>query len=198
MIRRVALLAAAGVLLLAGAAACGSSSGPATAKAGTCLATSATSPGSGGASAPGGKGDVRVPSQTVDCLDGSGAVRLDTLTEPAVINLWASYCIPCHVELPHMQAFAKAAGASVAVIGVDTADRKDAAQSVIDDLGLSYPMVFDPGQRIYNATAGRGLPATLFVAPGGDVRYVYESGTALDEAHLVALTNRYLGVTVHG
>jgi cytochrome c biogenesis protein CcmG, thiol:disulfide interchange protein DsbE len=137
-----------------------------------------------------------VPSHAVDCFDRSGGVRLDTLTRPAVINMWASYCVPCHAELPHLESFARAAGSSVAVIGVDTADERSAAQSVITDLGLSYPMIFDPGQRIYNATAGRGLPATLFVAPGGEIRYVYESGTVLDRAHLDSLASRYLGVTV--
>jgi len=133
----------------------------------------------------------------VDCLDGSGVVQLDTLTRPAVINLWASYCLPCHAELPRLEAFARAAGSSLAVIGVDTADERSAAVSVVHDLGLTYPMVFDPKQLVYTATAGRGLPATLFVAPGGAVRFVYESGTVLDTTRLGRLAERYLGVTVH-
>jgi thiol-disulfide isomerase/thioredoxin len=209
LVRRAATVATIGALVVAAASACGSSR-TAPARAGTCLASpsaataaqgvnTSTAPlptASGGAATASTK--LRVPSQSVDCLNGSGAVRLDTLRGPAVINLWASYCLPCHAELPHLEAFARAAGPSLAVIGVDTADERGAAMSVVHDLGLTYPMVFDPKQRIYTATAGRGLPATLFVAPGGSVRYVYESGTVLDTAHLAQLAQTYLGVTVRG
>jgi thiol-disulfide isomerase/thioredoxin len=217
VIRRTASLCLAGLLVIVGAAACSASHPAASAsqRPGTCLAGSAGAatipavptsvapapssvPTATGASPAKNEAVGRLPSPAVDCFDGSGAVRLDTLTRPAVINLWASYCVPCHTELPRLEAFAKAAGASVAVIGVDTADVRGAAQSVIGDLGLTYPMVFDPDQRIYDATAGRGLPATLFVASGGQIRYVYESGTVLDTAHLAALVATYLGVTVHG
>jgi thiol-disulfide isomerase/thioredoxin len=209
LIRRAATVVAIGALVGAAASACGSSRA-APARAGTCLASpSATTAGQGGETstaplptASGGAATastkLRLPSQSVDCLDGSGAVRLDTLDRPAVVNLWASYCLPCHAELPHLEAFAQAAGSSLAVIGVDTADERGAAMSVVHDLGLTYPMVFDPKQRIYTATAGRGLPATLFVAPGGSVRYVYESGTILDTARLAQLAQTYLGVTVRG
>ena len=58
-------------------------------------------------------------------------------------------------------------------------------------------MVSDPDQRILHSIGAQGLPATLFVAPGGDIRYVYNSGTALDIARLDELAATYLGVTVH-
>ena len=91
-----------------------------------------------------------------------------------------------------------AAGPSIDVIGVDTADERSPAQSTIGDLSLTYPMVFDPNQHILHSVGAQGLPATLFVAPGGDIRYVYNSGTALDQAQLKALVRTYLGVTVLG
>jgi thiol-disulfide isomerase/thioredoxin len=191
---------ATGVLLVVGIAAC-SSSAPTAKRAGTCLSSvnTAAVPSPGAAlvgSAE--RSPVRLPSQSIACFNGSGSVQLSALNRPSIVNLWASYCLPCHTELPHLEAFAKTAGSSVAVIGVDTADDHGAAQSVVNDLRLTYPMLFDPDQRIYQATAGRGLPATLFVAPGGKVVHVYESGTILDAAHLAALAKTYLGVTVPG
>ena len=123
-------------------------------------------------------------------------MRLDTLSRPAVINMWASWCEPCRAELPAVEAFAKAAGPAVDVIGVDTADERSPAHSTINEFALTYPMVSDPDQHILHSIGAQGLPATLFVAPGGDIRYVYNSGTALDAAHLDALAATYLGVTV--
>ena len=112
--------------------------------------------------------------------------------------MWASWCQPCRAELPAVEAFATAAGATVAVIGVDTADERSPAQSTISDLKLTYPMVSDPDQHILHSIGAQGLPATLFVAPGGEIRYVYNSGTALDATQIDALVTKYLGVTVHG
>ncbi len=197
----LAVLAAA--VVLAAATACASShpSKVSAERPGTCLTaakpsgTGSATPSSGSAGA--GKSAGHVPAQPLACLDGSGDVRLDTLARPAVINLWASWCEPCRAELPAVEAFAKAAGPSIDVIGVDTADERSPAQSTMSDFALTYPMVSDPDQHILHSVGAQGLPATLFVAPGGDIRYVYNSGTALDSAHLDALAATYLGVTVH-
>jgi thiol-disulfide isomerase/thioredoxin len=202
--RRTALLGVTCVAVLAAATACASSPArqESAQRPGTCL--TAASPPATGATPPttsstpaGGKSAGRVPARSLACLDGSGDVRLDTLARPAVINLWASWCEPCRAELPAVEAFARAAGPAIDVIGVDTADERSPARSTISDFGLTYPMVSDPEQHILHSIGAQGLPATLFVAPGGDIRYVYNSGTALDTAHLDALAATYLGVTVH-
>lgn len=189
------------VVLVAATACASSHSGRVSAeRPGTCLNATAKASGSAtpsSRSAGAGKSAGRVPAQSLACLDGSGDVRLDTLSRPTVINMWASWCEPCRAELPAVEAFAKAAGPSIDVIGVDTADQRSPAQSTISDFALTYPMVFDPDQHILHSVGAQGLPATLFVAPGGDIRYVYNNGTALDAAHLDALAATYLGVTVH-
>ncbi len=195
-------LAALAVFVAAAACASSHSSKSSAERPGTCLTATAKPSGTGPAtpssgSASAGKSAGRVPAQSLACLDGSGDVRLDTLSRPAVINMWASWCEPCRAELPAVEAFAKAAAPSIDVIGVDTADERSPAQSTISDFALTYPMVSDPDQHILHSIGAQGLPATLFVAPGGDIRYVYNSGTALDTAHLDALAATYLGVTVH-
>jgi thiol-disulfide isomerase/thioredoxin len=202
---RTALLGVTCVAVLAAATACASSQSrqESVQRPGTCLtaastpsATGATPPPTGSAPA-GGKSAGRVPARSLACLDGSGDVRLDTLARPAVINMWASWCEPCRAELPAVEAFARGAGPGIEVIGVDTADEQSSARSTIKDFALTYPMVSDPDQHILHSIGAQGLPATLFVAPGGDIRYVYNSGTALDTAQLDALAATYLGVTVH-
>jgi thiol-disulfide isomerase/thioredoxin len=201
---RLSATCLAALAVLAAATACGSShsSKVSAEQPGTCLTASAMPSGSGAAtpssgSAGASKSAGRVPAQSLACLDGSGDVRLDTLSRPAVINLWASWCEPCRAELPAVEAFAKAAAPAIDVIGIDTADERSPAQSTISDFGLTYAMVSDPDQHVLHSIGAQGLPATLFVAPGGDIRHVYNSGTALDTAHLNELAATYLGVTVH-
>jgi thiol-disulfide isomerase/thioredoxin len=206
VIRRTVLLGATVLAVLAAATACASSHSSRTSgeRSGTCLGAAATSANTAPAmptvtrsTSAGGTSAGHVPAQSLACLDGSGDVRLDRLSRPTVINMWASWCQPCRAELPAVEAFAKAAGPAIDVIGVDTADERSPAQSTISDFSLTYPMVSDPDQHLLHSIGAQGLPATLFVAPGGDIRYAYTSGTALDIAHLNALAATYLGVTVH-
>lgn len=169
----------------------GCSSHESPARVGTCLEASTT----GASSAPAAH---RVPDVRLACFDGSGSVRLDGLDRPAVVSLWASWCRPCRAELPVVEAFAQSAGGRVAVIGVDTGDTRTGGSSMVADLGLGYPMLFDPDFLLSHAVGRNVLPVTLFVKPGGTLAYVYSDSEPLDRHKLADLTEQYLGVRVDG
>jgi len=80
---------------------------------------------------------------TLPCFAGGAAVRLGALGKPAVLNLWASWCGPCRSELPVIQRYADASGGAVAVLGVVTGDTRTAAASFAEDVGVTFPSVFD-------------------------------------------------------
>lgn len=139
----------------------------------------------------------RLPDLALPCLDGSGTVQIRQLTGPAVINLWASWCDPCRQELPALQRYAQRANGRVAVLGVDTADTRDGASSIVEQLGLTFPNLYDPRSQLRNAMDGRPLPVTLFVDADGTVAHVYNA-RALDDAALDRLVREHLGVVVAG
>jgi thiol-disulfide isomerase/thioredoxin len=129
-------------------------------------------------------------------MAGGPPVRLSALGRPAVLNLWASSCAPCREELPALQRFADRAGDRVLLLGVVTGDTWAAAGETATDLGVRFPAVFDDSSVVLRALGRTGLPATVFVDEAGRVRYVYQSGTPLDEASLAALVREHLGVTL--
>ena len=52
-----------------------------------------------------------LPAVSLASLDGTGpALELDTLRGPAVVNLWATWCVPCRQELPAFQEVSALAG----------------------------------------------------------------------------------------
>jgi thiol-disulfide isomerase/thioredoxin len=166
---------------------------------GACLAPgSPVGPSSGSAppaAAPGSApDDVSVGSVALPCFDGSGEVRLAALGRPAVVNLWASWCAPCRDELPQVEGYYRKAGGSVVVIGVITDTARSAAQSIVTDLGLTFPMLYDREKKLLRATGLTTLPATVFIEAGGRVAYVQRK--PLDGASLRRLGERYLGVVV--
>jgi thiol-disulfide isomerase/thioredoxin len=147
-----------------------------------------------GAAAPAGAAlpDVRLP-----CFTGGAEVPLSALRGPAVVNLWASWCPPCRAELPAFQRLAERAGGKVHVVGVATGDKRDAAQSLAEDFGLTFPTLFDRDAKLRLGLERNALPITLFVDDQGRVRHLDTSG-ALDDRALAGLVQQHLGVAVSG
>jgi thiol-disulfide isomerase/thioredoxin len=150
------------------------------------------------ASSPAATGSTGEPllDLTLPCFVGGQPVRLAHLGTPAVINLWASWCGPCRGELPQMQRYADRAAGRVQVVGVITSDPdRGGAQSLVDDLGLRFPMLYDERAKL-QARIGPpvAMPTTLLVDAHGRVAYRH-SARPLDEAALADLVRHHLGVT---
>jgi cytochrome c biogenesis protein CcmG/thiol:disulfide interchange protein DsbE len=146
------------------------------------------------AAAPGSAGDL--PDLTLPCFTGGQPVRLADLRGPTVINLWASWCGPCRMELPAMQRLADRAGDRLRVVGVDTGDGRDAAASFGTDTGVALPTLYDPDKALMSALGRSALPVTVFLDAKGRT-YVYNQA-ALDDAGLARLVREHAGVTVAG
>lgn len=138
-----------------------------------------------------------LPDLTLPCFGAGQDVRITRLGAPAVINLWASWCGPCRVELPAFQRYAERVGERLRVVGVNTEDTRPAAQSLVDDLHLTFPMLYDRQGSLRKALGTGGLPVTVFVNSRGEIAYLYNS-QAMDEATIELLAERHLGVVVPG
>ncbi|MEO3817337.1 TlpA disulfide reductase family protein [Plantactinospora sp. B24E8] len=168
------------------------------ASAGTAPAGTPTPGGSGtptGTATPGGTTVRPLPRLSLPCLVGESTVEVGALRGPAVINLWASWCPPCLKELPVFQRFADQAGGAVRVIGVNSGDDRDAAQSLGADFGLRFPSLFDRDKRLLRHAKRPLVPVTFFVDAEGRIRHEDQTG-ALDYAELTELVREHLGVTV--
>lgn len=95
--------------------------------------------------------------------------RLETIDRPAVVNVWASWCLPCRSEAPLLnEAFAKY-GDRIEFIGVDVADNQADAKAFLDEFGLDFDHFFDRDREIPAAYSGIGTPITFFFGPNGDL-----------------------------
>jgi thiol-disulfide isomerase/thioredoxin len=147
----------------------------------------------GGAGPPGGAGPDPLPELSLPCLTGGEPFRLADLRGPAVVNLWASWCLPCREELPELQRYADQQAGRVHVLGVVTEDDPERAAALATDLRLRFPAVADREGRLRAALAAIGLPVTLLVDSAGRVRHVHRTG-ALDEPAVARLARDHLGV----
>jgi len=91
------------------------------------------------------------------------------LDRPAVVNVWASWCIPCRVEAPLLNAAFEQYGEEIAFIGIDVTDNQTDAKAFLEEFGLPFVHFFDRQRTVVNHYGGIGTPVTFFFGPGGEL-----------------------------
>lgn len=124
----------------------------------------------------GGSPLVGKPAPAIELADLAGVtVRLaDYIGRPVVVNFWASWCVPCRDEFPvFVAAREQYAADGLEILGVIYKDDAGSAQAFADDQGAGWPLLQDPGERVYTAYTGfGGVPMTVFVDGESVVRSV--------------------------
>lgn len=115
---------------------------------------------------------AKLPDFELELLSGEGTLSSEDLAgRPAVINFWASWCGPCVDEMPLFEAtWQKYQDQGVVFLGVDVQDIPERARRFADRLGITYPLIVDLDQELFEELAGGvGLPQTVFVRPDGTI-----------------------------
>ena len=102
--------------------------------------------------------------------DKPGLAKADLGGEVALINVFASWCVPCRAEHPVLMRLAEEN--TVPIYGINDKDRKKDALAWLGELG-------DPYQRIGHDLSGRaginwgvyGVPETYIIGKDGRIRY---------------------------
>lgn len=112
-----------------------------------------------------------------------------------VLNLWATWCVPCIKEMPSLERLSqkmKDKGVAVMSISQDRGGMKQVGP-FLDKHGLkALPIYLDPKGGVLKAIAGRGLPTTLVIDREGREVGRLEGDAEWDGAHAVALIEHIL------
>src|SRR5690242_16794247 len=117
--------------------------------------------------------------------------RVDELRgHPVVVNVWAAWCGPCRVELPVVQSASLDWGKRVAFLGVDIKDNREAANTLLRQIPLTYPSYEDPDGKVYNGYKLLGTPSTIYYDAAGKQTYIH-TGPYQDRAQFDEDIKRY-------
>jgi cytochrome c biogenesis protein CcmG/thiol:disulfide interchange protein DsbE len=89
--------------------------------------------------------------------------------QPTVVNVWASWCLPCREEAPILSAAFSEFGDRVAFVGVAYNDNQPGARDFLAEFQLPFTHYFDEEGAILAEFGGIGVPRTYFFAAGGEL-----------------------------
>lgn len=143
------------------------------------------------------------PAARLRRVVADGRVSLRELRgSPVVLNLWASWCLPCREEAPVLQAAWRhqPVGGAV-VVGLDQQDIREDALRFLREFGVTYLNVRDQGNDTARRYGATGLPETFFIGRSGRVvGHVVGvvSSAQLRQGIAAAADDRPLGVSEGG
>jgi len=120
----------------------------------------------------------KAPSLDLEPLEGlvENGQAVPALTDAAIagklslINVWASWCVPCRQEHPILLELAR--DPRVTLVGINYKDKTDNALEFLDELGNPYSAVgIDPNGKAAIDWGVYGVPETYLVAPDGEILF---------------------------
>ena len=118
----------------------------------------------------------QAPDFELQDVYGLGSRQLsDQLGQVVLVNFWASWCMPCRMEMPELESlWTRYGDQGLVILGVNVdTDARD-ARGFLDEVPVSFPVLWDErgvAQERYRVTA---LPKTVLVDRKGQVRARFE------------------------
>ncbi|MBT0668074.1 DsbE family thiol:disulfide interchange protein [Novosphingobium profundi] len=131
---------------------------------------------------------VGKPMPTFDlppALPGRDGLASAVLTngKPHLVNIFASWCIPCRVEAPQLAELAKA---GVPIEGISVRDSKDNLLAFLQENGDPYQRIgADDDGQVQLALGSSGVPETYIVDGKGVIRYQHVGEIRADQLAMI-------------
>ena len=110
------------------------------------------------------------PDFTLRDVKGNQVSLSDFRGQPVVLNFWATWCSPCRVEIPHLEAlYTKYKDQGLVVIGMNTETDYMKVKRFVEPQ-ISYTVLLDGGTQAQGYDVS-GIPCTYYIDKEGIIRY---------------------------
>lgn len=117
---------------------------------------------------------VEAPDFALRSSSGQNLRLSEYRGQVVMINFWATWCGPCRQEMPKLdEIFARYEPAGFALLGVNIDEDSAQAQRLADELGVTFPLLFDDEQSVSRLYDVQAMPMTVMVDRDGEVRSVH-------------------------
>lgn len=124
----------------------------------------------------------------MDGLNGPARKLSAYRGKPLIINVWASWCGPCQMEMGSLQRLARRyGGRQFNVIGISTDDYRDRALGFLQQTGSTIPSYLDSKLYLEHMLGADRIPLTLLVDAQGRVLAKYYGAKEWDSPEALAV-----------
>jgi peroxiredoxin len=122
---------------------------------------------------------VSVGSQAPDfhavTLDATPAPKTlaDYRGQVVLLNIWATWCAPCRVEMPSIEKLHQALGPQglkVVAVSIDVDGQENVIRNFAKQLGLTFTILHDPTDKIQKQYQATAVPETFIIGRDGVIR----------------------------
>jgi thiol-disulfide isomerase/thioredoxin len=134
------------------------------------------------------------PAISFATRDGASKQLADFKGKVVLINLWATWCVPCVEEMPALDRLQAQLGDKLTILAIsedrpgDTVVAPFLAKNKIEHLAI----FLDPKSAATNALGAQGLPSSYLIARDGTIVGKEEGGAAWDSAEMLAKLQPYI------
>ena len=93
--------------------------------------------------------------------------------EVVLLNIWATWCLPCREEMPSLQRLHEALGDDglrIVAVSIDRAADAEKIRDFAREYGLTFEILHDPSGEIQRNYQTTGVPETFVIGREGDIR----------------------------
>jgi peroxiredoxin len=137
----------------------------------------------------------RTPGFALNALDGGRTTMADYRDKLVVLNFWATWCHPCALEMPSLEAVwqrYRDRGLAVVGVSVDRGSPRGLLEPYVRNLKLTFPILLDPDSKTSDRWKVTALPATFLIRPGGEVAGMAMGAREWNSDEMRALVERLL------
>ena len=114
------------------------------------------------------------PDFALKSLDGDNLRLSEYRGEVVMINFWATWCGPCRQEMPLLdELYNRYERVGFQLLGVNIDDDPRRAMEMAEELGISFPVLFDDRKEVSELYRVEAMPVTIILDREGVVRYTH-------------------------
>ena len=105
-----------------------------------------------------------------------------------LLNVWATWCLPCEAEMPSMQRLHESyadSGLRIVAVSIDEPGSEETIRAFVERYKLTFDILHDPAKAITKTYRTTGVPETFVIGRDGVIRrktYVQDWNTAANRA----------------
>ena len=119
------------------------------------------------------KQEAKAQDFTTDLLNGDSFQLSAQQGKVVIMNIWATWCAPCHDETPDfVDLYNQYKDQGLVILGVSIDEQgKSVVEPFMEKYSVNYPMVIDDGTIMDKYGPTMGIPTTYIINKKGNLQY---------------------------